>query len=88
MSAPSAKTTMLKVSAGRSTFTRSPISFLPVSNGNPFIDPDTSTTKMYSRGGTSSVATACGGSAISRKKFSSRPWKRRSPAPIFRPASR
>ena len=50
------------------------MSFLPVSSGKPYIDPDTSRTKMYSRAGISSVATACGGSAMSRKKFSSRPW--------------
>ncbi len=64
---------MLNVSDGRSTLTRSRISFFAVSSGNPFIDPDTSSTKMYSRGGTSSAATACGGSAMSRKKFSSVP---------------
>ena len=30
----------------------------------PFIEPDTSTTKMYSRGGTDSAATRCGGWAM------------------------
>ena len=54
VSEPSANTTMLNVSEGRSTFARSPISFFAVSSGKPFIDPDTSSTKMYSRGGTSS----------------------------------
>ena len=63
----------LNVSAGRRTFTRSLISVLAVSSGKPFIDPDTSRTKMYSRDGTSSGSTTRGGSAISRKKFSFRP---------------
>ena len=61
------------MSEGRSTLTRSLISFLAVSNGKPFIDPDTSTTNTYSRGGTWSDVTACGGSAMSRKKFSFAP---------------
>ena len=54
VSEPSANTTMLNVSAGRRTFARSAINFFAVSSGKPFIDPDTSSTKMYSRGGTSS----------------------------------
>ena len=68
VSEPSANTTTLNVSEGRRTFARSPISFFAVSSGKPCIDPDTSSTKMYSRGGTSSAATTCGGSAIEQEE--------------------
>ena len=67
---------------------RSPISFFAVSSGNPCIDPDTSSTKMYSRGGMSDAATRAGGCAITRKKFSSWPWKSRTPDAICSAASR
>ena len=71
---PSAKSTMLKVSVGRRTRVRSARSFLAVSSGKPFMEPDTSRTKTYSRGGISSTRTCSGGCAMSRKRFSSGPW--------------
>jgi hypothetical protein len=88
VSEPSAKTTTLNVSDGRRTLARSPISVFAVSSGKPYIDPDTSSTNTYSRGGTWSAWTACGGSATSRKKFSLPPWYNSRPEPISRPLSR
>ena len=48
--APENRTT-LKLSVGRRPPMRSRISVLAVSSGKPCIEPDTSSTKMYSRGG-------------------------------------
>ena len=54
----------LNISVGRRFPIRSSSSFLDVSNGNPLIEPETSTTKMYSRGGISFAATRFGGCAM------------------------
>ena len=50
----------LKVSVGLSRPIRSRSSSFAVSSGKPVIEPETSTTKMYSRGGTSDAATRAG----------------------------
>ena len=42
--------------------------------GKPFIEPETSMMKTYSRGGTATEAKRCGGSTMHRKTFSSWPW--------------
>ena len=53
---------------------RSRSSALAVSSGKPDIEPDTSTTNTYSRGGMSDAAGRAGGCAMTRKKPSSSPW--------------
>ncbi len=43
------------------------MSALAVSSGKPCIDPDTSSRKMYSRGGICAAVGRCGGSIMSAK---------------------
>ena len=85
---PPAKSTTLNRSTGRSPPSRSRINCLVVSRGKPRMDPETSTTKMYSRGGTWSGATRAGGCTISRKKFSCSPSWSSKPEWICSPCSR
>ena len=65
---------------------KSPNKFLSndfvTSIGNPIIDPETSTIKIYSLGGIFSVITFFGGSIISEKKFSSFPSYNNNPGSI------
>ena len=68
-----AKRITLKLSWGRRSPIKSPIKALDVSRGKPDMEPDTSTTKTYSRGGTRSAVTRSGGCTVSQKKFSSFP---------------
>jgi len=68
--APENKTT-LNVSVGLRLPTRFSRTRFAVSSGNPYIDPETSSTKMYSRGGMSSAPIRSGGWTVRRKNFSS-----------------
>ena len=73
MEEPPAKSTTLKRSIGRRDPIRSLSKDFERSSGNPFMDPETSTTKMYSLGGICSARTRFGGWTMNRKKFSSLP---------------
>ena len=63
----------LKVSLGRRPPISSRSTTLAVSSGKPCMEPEISTTKMYSRGVMAVAAGALGGSNMARKKFSSWP---------------
>ena len=67
--------------------TRFPMSSFAVSRGYPNMEPDTSSTNMYSRGGISSALTRSGGCTISMKKFSFSPVFSMSPQFISCPVS-
>ena len=65
-----AKVRMLNVSLGLRPPSRSRISCLEVSSGNPRIEPETSTMKTNSRAGIWAGVTRLGGCIIVKKKFS------------------
>ena len=66
---------------------RSRIKRFAVLSGKPYIDPETSMMKTYSRPGRSAGSTRLGGSAISKKKLSSFPSKSIKPLCTAPPAS-
>ncbi len=80
-----AKRRILNWSSGRSSWASSLKRSLARLRGKPFMDPDTSMTKMKSRSGMSWGLISRGGSSWIRKVFSSLPlWERR-PLRIFCP---
>ena len=78
----------LKLSLGFRLPISSRSSTLDVSSGKPCIEPEMSTTKMYSRGLIRLAGTCLGGSTIARKKFSSLPRNSITPDSMRSPASR
>ena len=85
---PPEKRRTLNRSVGLRFPIRLAMSFFEISSGNPCMDPDTSTMKMYSRPGMSAFAIRFGGCIMRRKKFSLFPSKSRSPDWILSPSSR
>ena len=63
----------LKLSLGRRLPISSRSRALEVSSGKPCMEPEMSTTKMYSRGLMVCAAICLGGSTMARKKFSPLP---------------
>jgi hypothetical protein len=78
----------LKVSLGLRPPTSSRNMALDVSSGKPCMEPEMSTTKMYSRGLIAAGSTWRGGCTIARKKFSSGPRYSITPDCTASPASR
>ena len=62
-----AKVIMLKVSVGRIFAIDFDMTSFALSIGNPFIEPEVSSTKINSRGRASADATRAGGSSMSMK---------------------
>ena len=85
----SANRTRLKVSVSLRLAARSRMRVLAVSRGKPCMEPDTSSTKRYSRGGISSGVNRSGGCTVSMKYFSfpvpvsTRPLEISSPVSLY-----
>src|SRR4030066_2205132 len=84
---PPANKRTLNLSVGLRFPIRSRRSFLDISKGKPYMEPETSTINIYSLGGIRLRLTLLGGWNITRKKFSFSPSNRSNPDWTLPPAS-